>query len=188
MTVAHSLPNVLSTTRLLLVLVLLALAWFGYRGAFLACLAAALTTDAIDGFLARRFHLESPLGARLDSWADALLSWLTPLGVWWLWPDLVRREAPYVAAMILSYVVPSVAAYLKFGALPAYHTRLAKLAAVAMGAGGLILLLGGPAWPFRAATVLVVCEALEELAITAVLRAPRSNIASLGHALRGADQ
>ncbi len=181
-------PNLLSGGRLTLTPVLFALAWQGRATAFLSCLAIALLSDALDGWLARRLAQKSDLGTKLDSWADIALCLSVPLGVWWLWPDLVRREATLVGAVIVCYAAPALFALLKYRRLPSYHTWTAKLAGVLMGTGGLILLAGGPAWAFHLAALVVVIEALEEVAITAVLPRWHSNVPSIWHALPMARQ
>lgn len=177
-------PDLLSGGRLVLTPVLFALAWQGRAKAFLVCLAIALLSDALDGWLARRLGGGGlGLGTRLDSWADIALCLSVPVGVWWLWPDLVRREAIFVGAVVVCYAVPALFAWLKYGRLPSYHTWVAKVAGVLMGSGGLVLLTGGPAWGFHLAVLVVVIEALEEVAITAILPRWRSNVPSFWHAL-----
>ena len=100
-----------------------------------------------------------------------------------LWPDLVRREAAFVGAVVACYAVPVLFALLKYQRLPSYHTWTAKLGGVLMGTGGFVLLAGGAAWAFHLATLAVVIEAIEEVAITAILPQRRSNIPSFWHAL-----
>jgi phosphatidylglycerophosphate synthase len=176
-------PNLLSGLRLLLAPVLAIVAWLGHPVLFLVCLTVALASDAIDGWLARRLGQTSELGTKLDSWADFALCLCVPLGSWWLWPDVVRREAIFVGVAILGYTVPGMFGLLKYHRLPSYHTRIAKLAAVLMGFSVLILLNGGAAWPFRVSTLVVLMAALEEIAITAVLPHWTSNVASLMQAI-----
>ena len=176
-------PNLLSGGRLALTPVLFALAWQGRATAFLLCLAVALLSDTVDGWLARRLVGGSNLGTKLDSWADIALCLSVPLGVWLLWPDLVRREAGFVGAVVACYTVPALFAVLKYRRLPSYHTWSAKLGGVLMGTGGLILLAGGPAWAFHLAALAVVVEAIEEMVITAILPQRRSNVPSFWHAL-----
>lgn len=177
-------PNLLSGGRLVLAPVLLILAWHGKAALFLSCLTIALLSDAFDGWLARRLAQSSDFGTKLDSWADVALCLSVPVEVWWLWPDLVRREVLFVGAVVTGYAVPTLFALSKYRRLPSYHTWVAKLAGVLMGAGALILLAGGPAWPFHLATFVVLVEALEEIAITAILAHWRSNVPSFWHALR----
>jgi cardiolipin synthase len=67
------LPNALCVLRILLIV---PIAWALLHGAALTALvvfALAAFTDAVDGFLAKRFHWESELGKRLDPLADKLL-------------------------------------------------------------------------------------------------------------------
>jgi CDP-diacylglycerol--glycerol-3-phosphate 3-phosphatidyltransferase len=151
--------------------------------AFLSCLAIALLSDALDGWLARRLVRGSALGTRLDSWADIVLCLSVPLEVWWLWPDLVRRESEFVGVVVACYAAPTLFALLKYRRLPSYHTWMAKLAGVLMGTGGLVFLAGGPAWAFHIAAFAVLIEAIEEMAMTAILPQWRSNVPSFWHAL-----
>lgn len=145
---------------------LLVLAALDHRAAFLWVLAAAWATDAIDGPLARLLKQESSTGAELDSAADRGLMICIPLGVAWLWPDLLKREMLYVALLLFALVVPRVHACIKFRRLPSYHTWLAKTLAVYMSVAVLLLLTLDWAWPFRIGAVLVLVEAVEEIAIT----------------------
>ena len=177
-------PNLLSGGRLALTPGLLILAWYGRATAFLSCLAIALLSDALDGWLARRLGRKSDLGTRLDSWADIVLCISVPLEGWWLWPDLVRREAGVVGLVVACYAVRTLFALVKYRRLPGYHTWMAKLAGVLMATGGLVLLAGGPAWAFHLASLAVLIEAIEEMAVTAILPRWRSNVPSFWHALQ----
>jgi CDP-diacylglycerol--glycerol-3-phosphate 3-phosphatidyltransferase len=177
-------PNALSALRLVLAPVLLWLAWTGRPTAFLVTLSVSLLSDLVDGWIARRFGQASPLGTLLDSWGDLATYLTVPLCAWWLWPELIRREWQYVAAVVTAYVFPIVLGYLKYGRLTAYHTIGAKLSAVVIGASALLLFVGGPPAPFRIATVILVLAEAEEIAITTLLPEWRANVPSLWHARR----
>jgi CDP-diacylglycerol--glycerol-3-phosphate 3-phosphatidyltransferase len=179
-----SLPNLLSALRLALAPVLVVLAWTGQPAAFLAVLVVALGSDACDGWIARRLGQETPLGTRLDSWGDLATYATVPLCAWWLWPDLLRREAPWVTAAVVAYLVPVAIGWLRYRRLTSYHTWGAKLSAVLVGASALLLFAGGPALPFRIATLVLVLAELEEIAITATLPVWRANVPTLRHARR----
>lgn len=173
----RNLPNAFTATRFALVPVLLVLAATGNPSAFVGVLAAAFATDAIDGYLARRLQLESPLGAKLDSRADMAL-WLSlPIATWLLRPEFVRAEAGSIALLLASLVLPMLAGRIKFGRVPSYHTWAAKSTAVLAGAM-LSVYQGGPRWPFRIATALAVLASLEELVITALLPEWRADVRS----------
>ncbi len=164
--------------------VLLALAWNGATGTFLTLFALGLVSDVLDGALARRLGLESDFGARLDQWADFALWVSFPLGAWWLWPEIVRREAPYVILAIVCLLLPTAIAYAKYRAVPGYHTWSAKLDSVLMGVGVPLLLIFDLAWPFRLAALFLLVCALDEMVITYLLPQCRHDVPSVFHAAR----
>ncbi|MEA2993110.1 MAG: hypothetical protein QOD40_2030 [Alphaproteobacteria bacterium] len=107
-----SIPNLITLARILLVPVLV---WAITSGemqlAFLLFLAAGVS-DAIDGFLAKRFGMASELGAYLDPLADKALivSIYVSLGFAgavppWLVILVVSRDMMIVAAVMLSWLV-----------------------------------------------------------------------------------
>ncbi|HEX7028299.1 MAG TPA: CDP-alcohol phosphatidyltransferase family protein [Gammaproteobacteria bacterium] len=176
-----TIPNVLSIIRLACVPVLVWLAWTGRPHWFLAVLVFAFATDAIDGFIARRFDLKTALGAKLDSYADAAIYLTLAASVFRLWPDIVATEKVYILLIVFSVVTPAAAGLLKFRLFTSYHTWLTKFAVVCTAVTTLTLLLGGPAWPFRIVSVLCVIAALEEILITVYLPKPKSNVRSIWH-------
>jgi CDP-diacylglycerol--glycerol-3-phosphate 3-phosphatidyltransferase len=179
-----TLPNVLSGLRLALAPTLLVLAWQGYALAFLVCATVSLSSDLIDGFLARRFGQASELGAKLDSWGDLATYAILPFCVWWLWPELIWREAFTVAVAIFAFVAPTAIGLIKFGRFTSYHTWGAKVSAVLFGPSLLVFLLLGWPWAFRFATAIFLLAELEEIAITAVLPEWRADVRSIVHARR----
>lgn len=181
---AIQLPNLISALRLAVVPVLLGLAWYGYERAVLVLLAASFASDVLDGYLARTFGQTSTLGARLDSVGDFAVYLTIPLVGWWLWPEIVRREAPYFIAVVASTILPPVFGYYKFRTSTSYHTWAVKLAALLIGGSVILLFAGWSPWLFRLATPVSVYAALEEMAITWVLPQSRSNVPSIWHVLR----
>ena len=181
---AINFPNVLSLIRLGLALGLPVVAGMDRADLFFGMLFVALFTDAIDGWIARRLSQTSQLGIRMDSWSDLVLCFTVLLGVWLLFPELVRHEGIYVLILLVSYIIPTVVALVKYRRIPSYHTRIAKIAGVLTAVTGLILLLRGPSLPFRLVVLLVVIEAIEESAITVVLPQLTGNVPSLAEAYK----
>jgi CDP-diacylglycerol--glycerol-3-phosphate 3-phosphatidyltransferase len=179
-----SLPNALSLFRIVAAPLLLLAAWLNRPTLFLGLFGAALLSDALDGFLARRLHQTTALGGILDSWGDFALYCTTPLAVWWLWPEVIWQELPYVVAAIAAFLLPIIIGFIKFQRLTSYHTWGAKAVAVALGITTPLLLLGGPALPFRLAVFLLMLSAVDELTITLLLRHWQADIPSCLHAWR----
>ncbi|MCB1740141.1 MAG: CDP-alcohol phosphatidyltransferase family protein [Gammaproteobacteria bacterium] len=174
-----SVPNLITGLRVLAAPGLLWLAWHGRSDAFLVLLALALATDLVDGPIARLYGQVSTFGARLDSFADFLIYATVTLGAWWLWPDFVRAELLWIGLIVASIVLPTLAGIVKFRTITSYHVWSVKLAAVLTGVSLYLVLLGGPAWPFRIAALVCAIAALEELVITVLLDRPYSDVRSL---------
>ena len=92
-------PNVLSSMRLVGVPLFLWLILAEHDGWALLVLMVSGVTDYLDGKIARRFGLVSPLGQLLDPLADRLYILTTLLGLawrgiipWWLVAVLLARE------------------------------------------------------------------------------------------------
>lgn len=177
-------PNILSALRLVLAPVMLLLAWSESPNAFLVCLVTSLFTDLADGFVARRFGKPSVLGAKLDSWGDLAMYLTLPPCIWWLWPEIILRELPFVAIALASFVLPTLIGLIKFKRFTSYHTYGAKFSAVLIGIAMLLLFTGASPWPFRIGAVIFALAELEEIAITAVLSEWTADVPTLWHALR----
>jgi cardiolipin synthase len=107
-----SIPNLITLGRILLVpVVVWAISAGEMRIAFILFVAAGIT-DAVDGFLAKRFGMSTELGAYLDPLADKamLVSIYIALGITgaiprWLVILVVSRDIMIVSAVMLSWLV-----------------------------------------------------------------------------------
>jgi cardiolipin synthase (CMP-forming) len=107
-----SIPNLITLARILLVpVVVWAIASGAMQLAFLLFLAAGIS-DAVDGFLAKRFGMTTELGAYLDPLADKtmLVSIYVTLAIvgdipLWLVILVTSRDIMIVSAVILSWLV-----------------------------------------------------------------------------------
>jgi cardiolipin synthase len=112
--IALSIPNLITLGRILLVPIVV---WAIASGvqymwiAFVLFLAAGVS-DAVDGYLAKRFHMTTELGAYLDPLADKALivSIYLTLGIngyipGWLVILVVSRDIMIVGAVLLSWLV-----------------------------------------------------------------------------------
>jgi cardiolipin synthase (CMP-forming) len=109
--IPQSIPNLITLGRILLVpIVVWAIASNQMEIAFAVFIVAGVS-DAVDGFLAKRFNLRSELGALLDPLADKalLVSIFVTLGVWgaiprWIVILVVSRDIMIVGAVIVSWL------------------------------------------------------------------------------------
>jgi cardiolipin synthase len=106
-----SIPNIITLGRILLVPVIVwAIASNEMEIAFAVFIVAGVS-DAVDGFLAKRFNMASELGALLDPLADKalLVSIYVALGIWgavprWIVILVVSRDIMIVGAVIISWL------------------------------------------------------------------------------------
>ncbi len=103
-----TLPNLITLFRLLLVPLTIWLILAGAFGAAFVVFCIAGLSDAIDGYIARRFDLQSRLGAVLDPLADKvlLMSVYVTLGIIavlpaWLVILVVARDVMIVGGFVL---------------------------------------------------------------------------------------
>ena len=107
-----SIPNIITLGRIILVpFIVWAIASNKMEMAFAIFIVAGVS-DAVDGFLAKRFNMASELGALLDPLADKalLVSIYVALGIWgavprWIVILVVSRDLMIVAAVIVSWLV-----------------------------------------------------------------------------------
>ncbi len=178
----RNIPNILSLFRIIAAPFLLLAGWLGMVNLFYILFGLMLLSDALDGIIARVLDQTSELGARLDSYGDILTYLSTPLAVWWLWPDLIKKEIYYIIAAIIIYVLPSVFSLIKFGKLASYHTWITKFSAVMMSIGVVILLGFGHNILFHLAVYFLVIEMIENILITMILHKQYTDVHSLWHA------
>ena len=107
------LPNGISLLRILLVVPTVSAVLRGEHSTALGLVAVAAVSDALDGFLARRFDWRSQLGALLDPIADKLLvaglyltlTFIGALPVWLLVVVLTRDVVIVAGAACYRYFV-----------------------------------------------------------------------------------
>jgi CDP-diacylglycerol--glycerol-3-phosphate 3-phosphatidyltransferase len=175
----RQIPNLVSAVRILIAPLLFVLAFLQLEYWFLAALAFSGMTDLLDGYLARRLNLISPLGARLDSWGDFTIYTTMAACAWILWPGLTQQMLLPYALILFSFLLPAWVGLVKFGKLTGYHTWSVKVAVLATYAGYFALYTGIAQWPFVVASWLCVIAGSEEILITLLLRRAHTDVRSL---------
>jgi cardiolipin synthase len=145
--IPHSIPNLITLGRILLVPIIIWAIASNQMEFALAVFIVAGVSDAVDGFLAKRLNMTSELGALLDPLADKalLVSIYIALGIWgamprWLVILVVSRDFMIVAAVIVSWLFDKPVAM-----KPLMVSKLNTVAQVAFAA----LVLASLAFNFR---------------------------------------
>ena len=109
---ALNLPNLITVARILSVPIVVWAIMSGEMMFAFALFLAAGVSDAVDGFLAKRFNMTSELGAYLDPLADKALivSIYVSLGIAgaipaWLVILVVSRDIMIISAVLLSWLI-----------------------------------------------------------------------------------
>ncbi|MDC1288348.1 CDP-alcohol phosphatidyltransferase family protein [Gammaproteobacteria bacterium] len=179
--------NLISAIRILIAPLLFVFAFRQMETWFLGTLIFSGLTDVLDGYIARRLHQTSALGAHLDSWGDFVIYSTMAACAWILWPELTRQVILYYALILCSFVLPALIGLIKFREFTGYHTWSVKIAVLFTFAGYIALYADIAQWPFMIASGLCVIAAVEEILITLVLRHERTDVRSLAAAWKQRD-
>lgn len=168
-------PNALSLTRIVCAPVLVLLAVAEQQPLYTWVLVPALLTDAVDGWIARAWGLQSRLGARLDSLGDSLI-WCGGLaGLVVFQRDVLAAHRWLIGAVVAGWLCENVLAWLRYGRLSSFHTVLSKIAGVLLSAYVGVLFLFGHwdalLWLAATASLLATVEELWLLALLPQWRA-----------------
>lgn len=177
-------PNTLAMIRLVGSLGSFAVAYFERESLYLGLLFVLMMTDWIDGKLAILLRQRTVFGARLDSVADATMYASVLFAALWLKAEVLRSELYWILAALGTYALTSVAALVRYGRMPSYHTRMAKTSWLLMGLAILALFSDFAAWPVRLAMLAVTITNLETTLMTLILPHWTADVPSLLHALR----
>lgn len=180
-----TIPNILSIYRLLVFPVLIFLILGRYTQLFALLFSMSLITDILDGWIARTFHLESELGAKLDSWADTA----TYIAGFWAICSLkwqaVAPHSLWVGVFAIAWLTLYLTMLIKFRHIVGLHTYSFKITAYLQGACMMGLLwFGFWGWLYYLAIGWGIVSCLEEILIVCLLREPQTNVKGLMWLLR----
>jgi phosphatidylglycerophosphate synthase len=177
-------PNVLTGTRIALMPEVVLVAMAGWRGWFLALMGVALVTDVLDGYLARKLNAGSEFGRKLDSIADYLALFSGLAGIALLWPDVMRREWIWFAAVMTSFFAAMAFSFFRLGRAPCYHTWASKFTVAGCALSLIPLLAGWTATPAHVVATLQVLVGVEEVVIVSLVPWHVGEMKSVWHAWR----
>ncbi len=178
--------SLITLYRLISAPVLLGLLFAGHFEWFKWLIALSYMTDAIDGTLARKFHVTSTLGARLDSMADDATVFVSAIGLYKIRPEFFMEHFLIIILLIGLYVAQNTMAYIAYKRATSFHTILAKISAVLQGVFFIIIFFGSAfaEFLFYPAVIFTVVELVEEMIMIAILPEWRANVKGLYWLLR----
>lgn len=173
--------NGITIYRLAASLLLLYLVLLKREDIFKWLLGLSFFTDAIDGFLARKYKVVSVVGARIDSIADDLTVLMAVIGVVVLKPEFIRQELNLIIVLLVLYLLQTIMALTRYGKISSFHTYLAKIAALFQGMF-FVLLFFLPQWPmllFYVASAMTILDLVEEIILVLLLPEWKTDVKGL---------
>jgi len=175
-----NIPNLITIYRLLAFPLILYFAIAGKESLFAVFLVINLLSDAIDGFIARRFNMITEIGAKLDSFADNLTYVLVFLGIYFFKLDDILPYKTSFLVFIGCLLFTVIFSLIKFGKFPSLHMYMTKIGGYLQGAFFICLFTVGFITPFY---YFVICwgilGAIESIAIQLMIPEMRSNVKGL---------
>jgi phosphatidylglycerophosphate synthase len=173
--------NLITLYRIIAFPVLLLFIFIDRLDIFKWLIIISFLTDAVDGFLARKFKANSILGAKLDSIGDDLTILAAIIGLAVFKMEFLKKEWLIFAIPLFFFFIQLIAAFIRYGKMSSFHTYLAKTAAILQG---LFLcsmfLFSNPSYALFYATALVtLLELIEEIVIVMVLPDWKTNVRGL---------
>lgn len=152
--------------RILAAPVLAVLIWQDLRLVFSWFLLISYSTDALDGFLARKLNIVSARGSQLDSMGDQITLIIGLVGLYWFETQFIKDNLTLIIIAFIPYIIQMIIAYIKYGKATAFHTYLAKFSAIVQSVFILWALFFNPEYAlFYAMIVIGLLETFEEIAL-----------------------
>ncbi len=146
--------------------ILLIFIWLGERQIFAWFLTLSYSTDAIDGYIARKLKITSARGSQLDSYGDQLTLVVALIGLLVFENEFMRDNFLLITIALIPYILQMIIAFRKYGKATAFHTYLAKLSAIIQAVFILWLLFFGPVyWLFYTMIAIGILETAEEITL-----------------------
>ena len=159
--------------------------YLGHEKLFVFFLCFNLFTDFLDGWVARTFNQVTEIGAIIDSFADTATYFMAFAGIIaFKWDDF-RPYSAIILIFIVLLVIVDLYPLVKFGKFPGYHTYSAKVGGYCKGIFFIILFVFGfYKWLFLFIMITGVLIFLEGIAITAILKEPKSDVKGIWWVMR----
>ena len=164
---------------------LMVLIFLDKRLIFTWMLLISYSTDAIDGYLARKLKITSPRGSQLDSFGDQVTLIIGLIGLSFFETAFIKANLIIILIAFVPYIIQMIIAYLKYGKATAFHTYLAKLSAMLQSVFILWSLFFIPEMVlFYIMIVIGILETVEEITLIFMYDNWASDVKSIYHAYK----
>jgi len=175
-----NIPNILSFYRLITFPAVLYFAFAQNKKIFAILLVINLITDSLDGIIARRFNLQTQLGAVLDSYADIGMYISAIIGVIIFKSEDLAPHFISVIIFIVTFILPKIISYYKFKKFPSLHLYSSKVGGYMQGFFFFILFVLGFNTIFYYFTVIFgILTFIEQSVVVIVSKEYKSNVKGL---------
>lgn len=167
----YNIADWFSFYRIIAAPVLLTLIWYDLRLIFTWFLLISYSTDAIDGYLARKLKITSPRGSQLDSFGDQITLIVGLIGLFYFENAFIKTNFVLIIIAFVPYIIQMIIAYFKYGKATAFHTYLAKLSAIVQSVFILCSLFFSPEYSlFYIMIAIGLLETFEEITLIFMYR------------------
>jgi CDP-diacylglycerol--glycerol-3-phosphate 3-phosphatidyltransferase len=173
----YNIPNFISAYRLFAVPVLFYIAFIGKEEVFFWWFLFNMFTDVLDGYIARKFNMQTKIGAKLDSLADFAMYILVMYAFFrFKWNDLSSYKLSFYF-LIFFYLFIDIFALIRFKEIASLHLYLSKLNGLIQGFFFLITFtIGFYKYFYFFMFALASLSFIENMYFLMVLKEMRSNI------------
>jgi cardiolipin synthase (CMP-forming) len=173
-------PNALSLYRLFSFPFIMIFIFLGHDTLFAFFIWFNLTTDILDGWIARRFNQMTEIGSRLDGMADSGTYILAITGMLvFKWSDLEPHIIPFYVFIGL-FILSRLISFLKLRVFSGFHTYGVKIAGYIHGIFFIVLFfIGFYEWFYYTMIISGIIVFSENILITLSLREYVVNAKSL---------
>ncbi len=176
MKLLRHIPNLLSVIRIALALSIIIFA--NNMFVFYIVLLCGVT-DVLDGYIARKYHFESKLGAKLDSLGDYVF-FLILVFYFFIWHiDLIKDNSIFIGIIIIVRLSSLLICWIKNRKIYSLHTISNKITGLLLFIGILVEIISERKDIILFLLVISLISAFEELMIMIIEKEPNINIKSI---------
>jgi PAS domain S-box-containing protein len=177
--------NALITLRLSIIPLMLIFALAGHRPLFIIFFIITMIVGLSFDILARIVHKFTEKRSILFGWCNFITLNVIVICVWILWPEIMRKDMPFLVVLMVSHFVPVILGFLKYNRLISYHTWTTRTATVLFACAALYVIMHSPinTLALEITIPFYIFAKIEEIAITTILPGWEYDVPSLWHAI-----